>query len=89
MPALARWCFRHRRLVLTLWLVAAIAFLAARLAYSSQFQLPGTDSARALSILKASFPPGATAAPSIASPAENSDRAAASGHKHEITKDRG
>jgi RND superfamily putative drug exporter len=43
-----------------LWLAAAIACLAADLAakpaYSSQFQLPGTDSARALSILEASFP---------------------------------
>jgi RND superfamily putative drug exporter len=60
MPALARWCFRHRKLVLTLWLVAVIAFLAADVAarptYSSQFQLPNTDSARALNILKTNFP---------------------------------
>ena len=59
MPAMARWCFRHRKLVLTLWLVALVSFLAADIgakpAYSSQFQLPGTDSARALSILQASF----------------------------------
>jgi RND superfamily putative drug exporter len=56
---MARWCFRHRKLVLTLWLVALVSFLAADIgakpAYSSQFQLPGTDSARALSILQASF----------------------------------
>ncbi len=60
MPAMARWCFRRRKLVLTLWLVALVSFLAADIgakpAYSSQFQLPGTDSARALSILQASFP---------------------------------
>ena len=59
-PGLARWCFRHRKLVLTLWLVAFVGFFAADLglkpAYSSKFQLPNTDSARAVNILKADFP---------------------------------
>jgi len=60
MPALARWCFRHRKLVLALWVAAFIlifaADYAAKPAYSSKFQLPNTDSARAISILQADFP---------------------------------
>ena len=60
MPSLARWCFRHRKLVLALWLIALIGFfgadIAAKTAYSSKFQLPNTDSTRALNILKADFP---------------------------------
>src|ERR1700689_616677 len=60
MRTLATWCFRHRRLVLALWLVAFVvifgADFAAKPAYSSKFQLPNTDSTRALNILKANFP---------------------------------
>ena len=60
MPALARWCFRHRKAVLALWVIAFIvifaADFAAKPAYSSKFQLPNTDSARAISILQADFP---------------------------------
>jgi RND superfamily putative drug exporter len=60
MSAMARWCFRHRRLVLALWLIAFVAFLgadgAAKTAYSSKFQIPNTESTRALNILKADFP---------------------------------
>jgi len=60
MPALARWCFRHRKAVLALWIIAFIVFFAAdfaaKPAYSSKFQLPNTDSARAISILQADFP---------------------------------
>src|SRR5580700_8375671 len=60
MPTLARWCFRHRKLVLLLWIVAFVvvfgADLAAKPAYSTKFQLPNTDSTRALNILKANFP---------------------------------
>jgi putative drug exporter of the RND superfamily len=60
MPTMARWCFRHRKLVLALWLVALVLFLgadiAAKTAYSSKFQIPNTESTRALNILKANFP---------------------------------
>ena len=60
MPTMARWCFRHRKLVLALWLVALILFLGADIAaktdYSSKFQIPNTESTRALNILKANFP---------------------------------
>ena len=60
MPAIARWCFSHRKLVLVLWLVAFVGFFAAdfaaKPAYSSKFQIPNTESTRALDILKANFP---------------------------------
>jgi RND superfamily putative drug exporter len=60
MPTLARWCFRHRKLVLALWLIALVLFLGAditaKTAYSSKFQIPNTESTRALNILKANFP---------------------------------
>ena len=60
MPTMARWCFRHRRLVLALWLVALILFLGAdfvaKTSYSSKFQIPNTESVRALNILEANFP---------------------------------
>jgi len=46
--------------VLALWLIAVIAFLGAdigfKTAYSSKFQIPNTESTRALNILKADFP---------------------------------
>jgi RND superfamily putative drug exporter len=55
----ARWCFRHRRAVLAVWLIALIGFLAvgrsAGAAYTNTFSLPGTDSAQALNVLKADF----------------------------------
>src|SRR5271154_6486828 len=60
MPTMARWCFHHRKLVLALWLVALILFLGAditaKTAYSSKFQIPNTESTRALNILKTNFP---------------------------------
>ena len=60
MTALARWCFRHRAAVLALWLAAFIGFTAAnqlaKANYSTKFQLPNTESARALSVLRSEFP---------------------------------
>jgi putative drug exporter of the RND superfamily len=57
---LAGWCFRHRRVVLVLWLVALVGtFAATRVAgtdFSTKFQLPDTQSARALSLLQKDFP---------------------------------
>jgi RND superfamily putative drug exporter len=60
MAALARWCFRRRRIVLAAWIVALIGFgaLSAGVGakYANNFSLPQTDSTRALNILKADFP---------------------------------
>ncbi len=60
MAALARWCFRHRKIVLSAWLVALI--LVGGIArtvgssYGNNFSFPSTDSSRALDIVKANFP---------------------------------
>ena len=60
MPALARWCFRHRRVVLAIWLIALLAVGGAagkaKSAYSNQFSLPDTPSSQALTILQHDFP---------------------------------
>ncbi len=60
MASVARWCFRHRRIVLAVWLVALIGFGAVDRAvgssYANNFSLPATDSSRALDVLKANFP---------------------------------
>lgn len=58
MTSIARWCFRHRYIVLIGW-IAALAALAiintsAGTSYSDAFQLPGTDSTKALNLLKSS-----------------------------------
>ncbi|MGH6655732.1 MAG: MMPL family transporter, partial [Actinocrinis sp.] len=63
MTRLARWCFRHRRLVLAGWLlVLAVALGAARAAgsdYNGDLSLPGTDSQAATALLSANFPKAA------------------------------
>jgi RND superfamily putative drug exporter len=60
MAALARWCFRHRKLVLPLWLIALVLVAgiarSAGSTYSNNFSFPSTDSSRALDIVKANFP---------------------------------
>ena len=60
MAGFARWCFVHRRAVLAVWLIALIGFFAVgRLtgsAYQNSSSLPGTDSAKALQVLRTSFP---------------------------------
>ena len=60
MKILARWCFRHRKIVLTLWLVALVGFFAidraAGNAFSTKFQLPNTQSFTALNLLEKEFP---------------------------------
>jgi RND superfamily putative drug exporter len=57
---LGRWCFRHRRVVLTIWLVALVGFFvvdrAAGNAFSTKFQLPNTQSSEALNLLQKDFP---------------------------------
>lgn len=60
MAALARWCFRHRKLVLALWiatllLVGGIARSVGS-TYTNNFSLPSTDSSQALAVVKANFP---------------------------------
>ncbi len=60
MAALARWCYRHRKVVLPVWILALV--LVGGIArsvgstYSNNFSLPSTDSSKALDIVKANFP---------------------------------
>jgi RND superfamily putative drug exporter len=60
LPALARWCFRHRRLVLAAWIALLVVTAgAARVAgtdFQTRFQLPHTQSADALNLLQRDFP---------------------------------
>ena len=60
MKTLARLCFRRRKTILILWLVALIGFFvldrAAGNAFSTKFQLPNTPSATALNLLQKEFP---------------------------------
>ena len=60
MAGFARWCFRHRRIVLAVWAVALIGcFAVGRLAgaaYTGSYSLPGTDSTQALNALQADYP---------------------------------
>ena len=60
MASFARWCFRHRKAVLAIWLIALIgSFGVSKLtgsAYSNSNSLSGTDSAKAQQVLTASFP---------------------------------
>jgi RND superfamily putative drug exporter len=57
---MAHWCFRHRRLVLILWVVGFIAMGAISNGvgskYANSFTLPATDSSRALKLLQTEFP---------------------------------
>ncbi len=57
MSRVAGWCFRHRVLVLVLWLVAVAALAGATRVvgrdYTDGFSLPGTDSTRAGQLLAA------------------------------------
>src|SRR5256885_11074486 len=58
MATLARWCVRHRFIVLGAWLVALVGLAVGSRAlgsgYTSGFSLPGTESARAQQLLNAS-----------------------------------
>ncbi|MGH3166072.1 MAG: MMPL family transporter [Trebonia sp.] len=60
MPFLARWCFRHRKLVFAGWLLALIAVTAvgrmAGISYATSFSLPDSGSTQALAILQHDFP---------------------------------
>ncbi len=60
MASFARWCYRHRVIVVIAWL--AVLFSVAGIertvgsAYSNTFSLPGTESARAQSLLASALP---------------------------------
>ncbi|MFE4594479.1 MMPL family transporter [Streptomyces laurentii] len=60
MAALARWCVKHRLVVVLLWLLAlggtAAGAAVAGSAYSSDYEAPGTESGRALVLLDRGFP---------------------------------
>src|SRR5205814_136207 len=57
---LTRWCIAHRRRVLIGWLALAVLTTviagAAGRHYATNFSLPGTESQRALDLLKKEFP---------------------------------
>ncbi|MDF9815826.1 MMPL family transporter [Streptomyces sp. SPB162] len=60
MAALARWCLRRRLTVVLLW-IAALAGLTAGAAlagsaYSNDYEIPGTESGRAVTLLEQAFP---------------------------------
>jgi RND superfamily putative drug exporter len=59
MAPLARWCFRHRFIVLAAWIAGLIVLgglaKAAGDKYTDSFSLPGTESTRALNLLQKSF----------------------------------
>lgn len=56
MARIARWCFRHRFIVIGLWIVALLGITAASQGFGSKyaedFTLPSTDSSKALDLLK-------------------------------------
>jgi RND superfamily putative drug exporter len=60
MAGLARWCFRHRFIVIGFWVVALAALALvnhqAGTAYKDSFNLPGTESTRALDLVKSVSP---------------------------------
>ena len=60
MRTLARWCFRHRLVVIATWLIAVVACTAAARGvgsgYADNFTLPNTDSAQATRLLQRAAP---------------------------------
>jgi RND superfamily putative drug exporter len=60
MAGIARWCFRHRRLVLAGWLLALVLLTAVSqavgISYATQVTLPNSPSTQALAILRQDFP---------------------------------
>jgi RND superfamily putative drug exporter len=60
MASFARWCYRHRIVVLVAWLAVLATVIGVDRtvgnAYSNSFTLPGTESAKALSLLSVALP---------------------------------
>src|ERR1044072_1444424 len=59
MRSLARWCFRHKFVVLTIWVVSLFVLggfsAGAGTGYTDSFSLPGTESTTAFNLLKDNF----------------------------------
>ncbi|MFH7598580.1 MMPL family transporter [Streptomyces racemochromogenes] len=59
MAAIARWCMRHRLVTVLIWLLAlgatAAAATAAGTAFSNDYEVPGTESNRANTLLREGF----------------------------------
>ncbi|MEU2242174.1 MMPL family transporter [Streptomyces sp. NPDC018338] len=59
MAAIARWCIRHRLVVVLLWLLAlggvGTGAILAGSAYSNDYEVPGTESGRAAALLDRGF----------------------------------
>ncbi|MEV6005378.1 MMPL family transporter [Streptomyces sp. NPDC051976] len=60
MAALARWCFRHKWMVILLWLAALVGVGAAGNSlgsdYTNVFSLPGTESTKVLDLMDKAVP---------------------------------
>ncbi len=60
MAGLARWCYRHRVIVLVAWLVVLVSVIGIERAvgssYTDSFSLPGTESSRGLQLLRSELP---------------------------------
>ncbi|RZS91022.1 RND superfamily putative drug exporter [Motilibacter rhizosphaerae] len=60
MAPLARWCYRHRFVVASAWVLALVVLgvlsKTVGTAYNDSFSLPGTESTKALDLLQASLP---------------------------------
>jgi RND superfamily putative drug exporter len=60
MSGLARWCFRHRFTVVTIWVATLVAiavpYLMRGTSYNDAFNLPGMESTKAQSLLQANTP---------------------------------
>ena len=60
MASLARWCYRHRIVVVVVWLAVLLSVAGIERsvgsAYSNSFTLPGTESTRALDLLTSALP---------------------------------
>ncbi|MCX5229814.1 MMPL family transporter [Streptomyces sp. NBC_00233] len=56
----ARWCFRHKWVVIGLWVVVLVGTIGASSSlgdkYANVFDLPGTDSSKAISLMQKAFP---------------------------------
>ena len=60
MPAIARWCFRHRFVVIAAWVLVLVGLGALSQAiksdYNNSFSLPGTGSTTAQQLLAKAIP---------------------------------
>jgi RND superfamily putative drug exporter len=67
--AFARWCYRHRLIVVLLWLAVlaglGVTSAAVGSSYNDSFSLPGTESTKALNLLQKSLPAQSGASASV------------------------